>query len=114
MIRGFFSDIDVTGLLAFFPGIERSTQSFPSTTSVCSSFESAGFIVDGVVDVVEPWRFHLDAWVDRVHRIRRVDSMLRTLSDTEFDTGVGSVLATFGPEEGAVPSDLTLRLLILR
>ncbi|HEV2069182.1 MAG TPA: class I SAM-dependent methyltransferase [Acidimicrobiales bacterium] len=114
LIRGFFSDIDVTGLLAFFPGIERSARSFPSTTSTSSAFESAGFIVDRVVDVVEPWRFHLDAWVDRVHRIRHVDSMLRTLTDTEFDTGVGSVLATFGPEEGAVPSDLTLRLLILR
>lgn len=96
LIRGFFSDIDVTGLLAFFSGIERSAQSFPSTTSASSAFESAGFIVDRVVDVVEPWRFHLDAWVDGVHRIRHVDSMLRTLTDTEFDTGVGSSSQLWG------------------
>ncbi|HXH57317.1 MAG TPA: hypothetical protein VNL12_08430 [Iamia sp.] len=64
-----------------------------------------------MVDVVEPWRFDLDVWVDRVHRIRHVDSMLRPLTDA---TGVRSVMATFGPQEGAVASDFTLRLLILR
>lgn len=114
LIRGFFGDIEVTGLLGTFPGIERSAATFPSTASVTSPFVAAGFAVERVVDVVEPWRFDLHVWVDRVHRIRHVDSMLRPLTDTEIDTGVRSVLAVHGPEDRTVPGDLTLRLVVLR
>jgi SAM-dependent methyltransferase len=122
LVRGFFSDVTVTGLLALFPGIERSATTFPSTDAVTSSFEHAGFALARVVDVVEPWRFDLEVWADRVRSIRHTDSALRPLTDAEVDDGLRIVRDLHGQtgsdetrSHATVPiaSDMTIRLVVL-
>src|SRR5580704_13764688 len=76
LIRGFFSDVAITGLLAAFPGVERSAASFPSTAEVVSSFERAGFRAERVEDVVGPWRVDLGSWSAGVRSMRHIDSAL--------------------------------------
>ncbi len=114
LVRGFLSDVTITGLFSMFPGIERSADSFPSTDSVVSSFESAGFTLDRVTDVVEPWEFDLVAWTERVRSVRHIDSGLRPLTDTEFDKGLQVVTEAFSATNGPIASDGTLRLVVLR
>ncbi|HEY7072868.1 MAG TPA: class I SAM-dependent methyltransferase [Acidimicrobiales bacterium] len=113
LVRGFFSDLTFTGLLAMFPGIDRAAATFPSTSSTVAVFESAGFSLDGVHDVVEPWRADLPAWLARAHSIRHTDSALRPLHDDEFAEGVRRVTDRYRGATGPVPSDITLRLLVL-
>jgi ubiquinone/menaquinone biosynthesis C-methylase UbiE len=113
LLRGFFSDMTITGLFAAFPGIERSARSFPSTDEVRSSFEKAGFSTEHVEDVIEPWRFELTAWTDRVQSVRHIDSALRPLDDAEFAEGLRVVLETHRDSRDPIASDSTLRLIIL-
>jgi len=113
LVRGFFSDMHITGLFGLFPGIDRAAGTFPSTSSLVATFESAGFSLDAVHDVVEPWRTNLADWLTRVHSIRHTDSALRPLHDDEFAEGVRRVTARYGTTTGAIPSDMTLRLVVL-
>jgi SAM-dependent methyltransferase len=112
LVRGFFADVAITGLFAAFPGIERSAQSFPSTDAIVSCFENAGLRVARVDDVVEPWRFDLAAWTDRVRSLRSTDSALRPLTDTEFAEGLRVVTDTYRAADGPIGSDGTLRLIV--
>jgi SAM-dependent methyltransferase len=113
LVRGFFSDMRFTGLLALFPGIDRAAATFPTTSATVATFEAAGFTLDAVHDVVEPWRTDLPAWLARVHSIRHTDSALRPLHDDEFAEGVRRVSDTYRATPGPIPSDMTLRLLVL-
>jgi SAM-dependent methyltransferase len=113
LIRGFFSDLVVTGLLATFPGIERSASTFPLTDEVVSSFARAGFTLAAIVDVGEPWRIDLTAWFDRVRRLRHVDSALRPLTDAEIELGLGMADQRYRDAPGPIASDTTLRLVVL-
>jgi hypothetical protein len=113
LVRGFFSDVPVSGLFVAFPGIERSARSFPSTDEVLSSFERAGFHTLHVDDVIEPWRFDLGVWLERVQSLRHLDSALRPLDDAEFAEGVRLVSETYRHSPGPIPSDGTLRVIIL-
>jgi hypothetical protein len=113
LVRGFFSDLSFTGLLALFPGIDRAAATFPSTASTVAVFEAAGFSLDAVHDVVEPWRTDLPAWLARVESIRHTDSALRPLHDDEFAEGVRRVTDAHRATPDAIPSDMTLRLLVL-
>jgi hypothetical protein len=78
-------------------------------------FTAAGFSLDRVDDVVEPWRFELDGWVERVRALRHVDSALRPLTDDEFEAGVHAVITSSSGESagGPIVSDATLRLVTL-
>jgi SAM-dependent methyltransferase len=114
LVRGFFSDVPVTGLLADFPGIERSVATFPGTGEVTATFTAAGFEPVGQVDVVEPWSFSLDAWPDRVRTMHHTDSALRPLTDDEIEAGIAAVLTRFGDHDGPAPSPGRLRLLVAR
>ena len=113
LVRGFFSDMRLTGLLGSFPGIERAAATFPSTDEIVSTFQTAGFTLDTVHDVVEPWRTDLATWLARVHSIRHTDSALRPLHDHEFAEGVRIVTDTYRDAAAPVASDTTLRLLVL-
>jgi SAM-dependent methyltransferase len=112
LVRGFFADVPVTGLLAEFPGIERSAATFPSTQDVRDAFGAAGFACRSVTDVVEPWRFGLETWAAMVWSMRAADSALRPLTDDEIRTGIDRVRVRHDQAPGPVANDLTLRLLV--
>ena len=63
--------------------------------------------------MVEPWRTDLPAWLSRVHSIRHTDSALRPLHDDEFAEGVRRVTEAYRATPDLIPSDTTLRLLVL-
>jgi ubiquinone/menaquinone biosynthesis C-methylase UbiE len=113
LVRGFFSDVPVTGLLRAFPGIERSAAAFPSTGAVVSCFEGAGFGVARIEDVIEPWQFDLGTWVARARSVRDTDSALLPLTDAEFTEGLRLVTEAHREVVGPIRSHSTLRLIVL-
>jgi SAM-dependent methyltransferase len=113
LLRGFFSDMPLTGLFGLFPGIDRAAATFPSTDEIVSTFRSAGFPLASTHDVVEPWRTDLPTWLARVHSIRHTDSALRPLHDHEFAEGIQIVTDTYAGTPTPIPSDTTVRLLVL-
>lgn len=112
LVRGFFSDQQVTGALARFPGIERAAEAFPSTADCVDLFTSAGFGVRSVADVVEPWSFDPDTWETRVRAMRLTDSALRPLTDREIEDGIANVRREHDDDDGPLVSPATLRLLV--
>jgi SAM-dependent methyltransferase len=114
LVRGFFSDMRFTGLFGAFPGIDRAAATFPSTGEIVACFEEAGFALDAVHDVVEPWRTDLATWRTRIQAVRHTDSGLRPLHDHEFAEGIRIVTERYRDAPGPIPSDVTLRLLVLR
>jgi SAM-dependent methyltransferase len=113
LIRGFFGDMAATGMFRYFPGVERSAATFPTTRSITAAFEAAGFTVTGVHDVVEPWRPTLADWVTKVRSLRHVDSALRPLHDDEIAEGIRRVTEAYLDADGPLPHDTTIRLLVL-
>jgi hypothetical protein len=105
--------VAITGLLAAFPGVERSAALFPSTAEVVSSFERAGFRAERVEDVIEPWRVGLGSWSAGVRSIRHIDSAFRPLDDAEFAVGLRVVAETYPDTAGPIANDATLRLIVL-
>ena len=53
----------------------------------------AGFDLERVIDVHEPWMFHVPEWADRVRELRHTDSALRPLTDDEIDERERAALA---------------------
>lgn len=113
LVRGFFADQAMTGVLARFPGIDRATNRFPTTAATIETFRRGGFATASVVDVTERWRFDLDGWVDRVRAIRHTDSALRPLTDEEVEAGIAAVRTDHGTSTAPLISDLVLRLVVL-
>jgi SAM-dependent methyltransferase len=111
LLRGYLSDVPVTGAYRLFPGHERVSATFPATGDVVATFEGAGFAVAGVHDVVEPWPLDPATWEERVRAIRHKDSGLRHYTDEEFEAGIARITARLA--DGPVPNDLTLRLVVL-
>ncbi len=111
LIRGFFSDVPITGAFGAFPGIERAATRFPSTEVVRRAFAAAGCRGVGIEDVVEPWRADARVWIERVRAVRSTDSLLQGLDDREVEQGIERVMDTC-TEDGGVRSDTTLRLLV--
>jgi SAM-dependent methyltransferase len=111
LLRGFLSDVPITGLYRLFPGHERAAASFPSTGDVVATFGRAGFALAGTHDVVEPWPVEPASWEQRVRSIRHKDSGLRHYTDDEFEAGVARITARLA--DGPVPNDVTLRLVVL-
>lgn len=114
LVRGFLSDVPITGLLAAFPGIDRAAGTFPSTEELVRCFDRAGFELAALEDVVEPWRVDLSIWPDRIRSIRHADSALRPLTDAEIEDGIRVVVETYRGVPGRIPSDGTLRLVSFR
>lgn len=113
LVRGFFSDTPVTGLLAHFPGVDRSAATFPATEAVLDAFERGGFAAEHVVTVPEIWRFDLGEWLERARRLRHVDSALRPLTDEEFAAGLAAVERLSNGGRDTLVSETTLTLLVL-
>jgi len=114
LVRGFFADVAVTGFHAHFPGHERVAATFPSTNEVTSCFVEAGFEVERIVDVDEPWRFDVIDWTVRVRALRHTDSGLRPFADDEIEQGIAIVTDLHGASPQPVTSAGTLRLLVFR
>jgi ubiquinone/menaquinone biosynthesis C-methylase UbiE len=112
LVRGFFADQSITGLLGWFPGIDRVAATFPHTDAVADDFVAAGFATFAIIDVVEPWRFELTSWVERARSIRHTDSAFRPLTDDEFEAGIAAVTEAHGSDPGSMVSDAALRLLV--
>src|SRR5262245_29933849 len=114
LIRGLFSDMTATGILASFPGIDRSVATFPDTATIAQQFAAAGFGDHEILDVPERWAFELDAWVTRARSIRSTDSIFRPLTDAEFEDGLASIVERYGDQPGPIVSETVLRLLVVR
>lgn len=110
LVRGFFSDVPITGLFSAFPGIQRSAGFFPSTAEIIECLEAAGFYVESTMDVVEPWHFDLETWTVQARSIRHTDSALRSLTDSEFEEGLRRAGASHSKIR-QIESNGTLRLL---
>jgi ubiquinone/menaquinone biosynthesis C-methylase UbiE len=110
LVRGFFADLPVTGLLACFPGIDRAAATFPSTEAITATFAAAGFELAHEEHVVEPWTFELEPWAERVRRLRHLDSALRPLTDEEIEAGVQAVRHDHERRPGPIASPGTLGL----
>jgi SAM-dependent methyltransferase len=111
LVRGLFSDMAPSGLLAALPGIERAVGTFPSTAATLERFAAAGFVHHQVIDVPERWEFAFDEWVERVRSLRHTDSILRPLTDDEIDEGIAVLTERYGNAAGPVVSTTVLRLL---
>jgi SAM-dependent methyltransferase len=110
LVRGFFADVPVTGLLAEFPGIDRAAATFPTTAAITDELTAAGFTADPPVDVVEPWTFKMADWPAKVWSIRDADSALRPLTDDEIRAGIAAVSRAHADAD-RLASPGTLRLL---
>jgi SAM-dependent methyltransferase len=113
LVRGFFADTPVTGLLARFPGIERSAASFPSIARISACLTGAGFAIEHQEHVIEPWTFTLGPWTERVRRLHHVDSALRPLTHEELEAGIRAVHDDHDAGD-VIPSPGTLTLLVAR
>lgn len=96
LIRGFFGEMGMSGLLGLFPGIERVASTFPTTASVVDAFEAGGFRFDRAMLVSELWIVDPAAWAERARSLRHIDSAFRPLTDSEFEAGLAAVLALAG------------------
>lgn len=111
LIRGFFSDLDPPSWFAEFPGIERAVAGFPSTPRVENALTTHGMRVIATSDVTEAHEVR-NPWEPRLRQLRTVDSLLRSLTDDEFEAGVAA-LAKRLPGDGAVLTHrVGLRLLV--
>ena len=111
LLRGYLSDVPITGPYRLFPGHERASATFPTTDDVVTSFERAASAGPharrgrAVADRPRP------AGRNGSGSIRHRDSGLRHYTDDEFEAGVGRITARLA--DGPVPNDLTLRLVVL-
>jgi SAM-dependent methyltransferase len=113
LIRGYFGDRPMTGLFRYFPGIERSAATFPTTIAITEAFTGHGFRADTVVDVAEDWSVEVDEWAAKIRQLRHVDSGLRPLTDDEIEAGIAAVENAFGGQPGPAPNVMTILLLVL-
>lgn len=89
LIRGFFRDLPLAPLFAAFPGIERSVRAFPSTARVTDAFAANGVGLVTQRDVIEAHEV-TESWEANLRAMRSADSLLRPLSDAEFEAGIAS------------------------
>jgi ubiquinone/menaquinone biosynthesis C-methylase UbiE len=113
LVRGFFGDMAPSGMFSYFPGMDRSAATFPTTAAITAAFEATGFTAAAVHDVIEPWRPTLDDWIAQVQRLHHVDSALRPLDDDEIAEGIRRVTDAYRDCDGPLPHDTTIRLLVL-
>jgi SAM-dependent methyltransferase len=113
LIRGYFGDRPMTGLFRYFPGVERSAATFPTTVAISEAFARHGFRADTVVDVAEDWSVGVDEWAAKVRQLRHVDSGLRPMTDDEVEAGIAAVEKAFGARPGPAPNVMTISLLVL-
>jgi SAM-dependent methyltransferase len=110
-VRGFFSDVDLPLWFTAFPGIERSITAFPSSAHVASALEAQGLPVIARSDVVELHEV-ASPWEARLRELRVVDSLLRPLTDAEFEAGMAVLRDRLGTDRGVLEHRAVLRLLV--
>jgi SAM-dependent methyltransferase len=111
LIRGFFSDVDPPPLFAAFPGIDRSTAAFPSSGNVADALGAAGMKVLATGDIVEAHDVP-NPWESRLRELRSVDSLLRPLTDQEFEAGIDTLARQLPCDVTTLTHRATLRLLV--
>jgi ubiquinone/menaquinone biosynthesis C-methylase UbiE len=111
LIRGFFRDLPLALRFSVFPGIERSAAAFPSTRHVTDTLARRGVRLVTQVDVIEE-HVLASGWESQLRELRSADSLLRPLSDAEFESGVAYLRALPTDAPGAQCHRVTLRLLV--
>jgi SAM-dependent methyltransferase len=111
LIRGFFSDLEPPPWFAAFPGIERSVAAFPSSRAVTDGLEAQGMPPIATTDIVEVHDVP-NPWEERLRELRSVDSLLRPLSDAEFESGIASLRRTLVSDVAVLEHHAILRLLV--
>jgi SAM-dependent methyltransferase len=111
LVRGFFSDLDPPLWFTSFPGIDRSVDAFPSSEQVAEALGTQGLSVIATSDVLEVHEV-ADPWEPRLRELRSVDSLLRPLTDAEFEAGVAELRVRLGSRGDTVEHRATLRLLV--
>jgi len=110
LIRGAFGDTPVPSLYRFFPGSQHVIENFPTTESIITMFQAAGF-TRFYREKVEQLLAHNLA--DMVPRMRlRADTALELISNEEFESGMNLLEETARTETGPV-LDL-MDLLVIR
>jgi SAM-dependent methyltransferase len=86
--QGFTGRADTTSTFPweFFPETARTTDTFPSVEQVCEAFASAGFRRDALEPVPETL-ISLAGFLAQADTFRRSDTIMRDLTDEEFQRG---------------------------
>ncbi|MGH7859901.1 MAG: class I SAM-dependent methyltransferase, partial [Candidatus Binatia bacterium] len=105
LIRGAFADRGpIPTLYRFFPGTERSIESFPTAREIIGVFEATGFTSFSVEKVEYLLAYRLTDMVERIRR--RADTTLELLSDEEFEAGLHALEEVARTDEGPVMDSL--------
>jgi ubiquinone/menaquinone biosynthesis C-methylase UbiE len=110
LVRGFFRDVDPPSLFALFRGLNRSAAAFRSTAAVLEILAAHSFRLVAVSDVVEVHDV-ASPWEERLRQLRTADSLLRPLTDNEFETGIASLRGHLRTD-AVLEQRVTLRLLV--
>jgi ubiquinone/menaquinone biosynthesis C-methylase UbiE len=112
LLRGFFRDVPLAPHLSAFPGIERSVSVFPSTQHVIDRLALHGMHLVTQFDVEEAHDLATASWESTLRELRVVDTMLRPLSDAEFEAGITSLRSVLASDQAAHTHRVTLRLVV--
>ena len=101
---------DIT-LFRYFPTGARVIDSYPTVEQAVAAFATAGFVLESLVSVPQVSAPNLAAFLDAVQL--RADTVLRSISDEDFATGVARLKDDL-VEAGNRPIVDRLDLLVLR
>jgi ubiquinone/menaquinone biosynthesis C-methylase UbiE len=93
LLRGFFPDRSEIGWLAWFPGAERATAAFPSSTEVIQLARNSGMVFVGAREVMEERNATLGDAASWSRSMRSADTLLCALTDEEVEAGVARMEA---------------------
>ncbi|NUP50114.1 MAG: methyltransferase domain-containing protein [Catenulispora sp.] len=102
-------------IVRWFPEVTRVLDTYPSVEQTCRAFEEAGFTQTALEPVPQADIRSLSEFLDRVDTLRTADTLMRSLTDAEFERGKNRIREAAARED-AQDVDLTsaLDLLVLR
>jgi ubiquinone/menaquinone biosynthesis C-methylase UbiE len=109
LIRGAFGGRPIATLYDFFPGTEKTVDSFPSVNDMVDAFQSAGFASFSLEKVEQLLARTMSEMVERIKL--RADTTLELLSDEEFAEGVRRMEEAAEQDDGPVLDYLDLLVL---
>ncbi|MFE2142253.1 class I SAM-dependent methyltransferase [Streptomyces sp. NPDC059456] len=103
-------------IVRWFPETARLLDTYPSVEETCAAFAAAGFAMEALEPVPQADLASLAELLDRVDALRTADTLMRSLTDEEFDRGKERLREAVLADEAPVGADLTssLDLLVLR
>jgi ubiquinone/menaquinone biosynthesis C-methylase UbiE len=97
-------------IVRWFPETERMLATYPTVERVCEVFAAAGFEREALEAVPQDDSSTLDELLARMERFREADTLMRSLTDEEFEAGRGRLRRA---DDSAVRTSW-LDLLVLR